>query len=130
MRRMSMLALVIMMLLAGCTSPQDVDHQVVNPEAFEAALDNSTGAFLLDVRTTDEWEDGHLEGSILIPHLELEARVDELPSDLSQTIHVYCQSGSRSARAIQTLIDLGYRSIIELDGGIGAWTSSGRPVVR
>ena len=53
---------------------QDVDHQVVNPEAFEAALDNATGAFLLDVRTTAEWEDGHLEGSILIPHLDLEAR--------------------------------------------------------
>ena len=63
-----MLTLVIMMLLAGCTSPQDVDHQVVNPEAFEAALDNATGGFCLTFEPPLNGRMDILSGSILIPH--------------------------------------------------------------
>lgn len=64
------------------------------------------GATLLDVRTPQEWERGHVEGAILIPIGDLEARIAEVPRN--HPVVVYCASGARSARAASTLAAAGY----------------------
>jgi rhodanese-related sulfurtransferase len=75
---------------------------------------------ILDVRTPEEYEEGHIEGAILIPDNEITAKAEELLSDKNATILVYCRSGRRSALAAQALSELGYNKIYDF-GGIIDW---------
>jgi len=77
------------------------------------------GAILLDVRAQWEYDAGHIEGSVLIPHDKLAGRLNELP-DRDTVIIVYCGSGLRSALAGQTLIDNGYTNVYDM-GSINSW---------
>ena len=124
------LALVALTVpLAGCTSG-DTAWVRLDVDEFADDIDADVG-FLLDVRTTTEWEqDGYIDGATLVPHTELEARSDELPEDKDAPLLVYCRSGNRSQQAAQTLLDLGYTDVRELKTGITGWVDSGRPVVH
>ncbi len=74
---------------------------------------------------------GEIKGTDLyIPYTDLSARVAELPADKAAPIVVYCRSGNESAIASQTLLDLGYANIENLDGGMNAWSASGRQIVQ
>ena len=74
---------------------------------------------------------GEIEGTdAYIPYTDLTARAAELPNDKTAPIVVYCRSGNESRIAAQTLLDLGYTNIINLDGGMNAWTTSGRALVN
>ena len=117
-----------MLLLSGCLSSGS-DWQRVGVDEFEQAIEENGNAFLLDVRTQTEWEqDGYLENATLIPHTELEAREGELPSEKDTMILLYCRSGNRSQDAAQTLVDLGFTNVVELETGINGWKDAGMPV--
>jgi phage shock protein E len=74
---------------------------------------------------------GEIAGTDLyIPYTDLAARAAQLPADKSARIVVYCRSGHESAIAAQTLLDLGYTNILNLEGGMDAWTASGRQLVQ
>ena len=74
---------------------------------------------------------GEIAGTDLyIPYTQVQARASELPVDKAAKVVVYCRSGNESAIASQALIDLGYTNIDNLDGGMNAWTASGRPIVQ
>lgn len=75
---------------------------------------------LLDVRTAEEYEAGHIQGALLIPEQELAVKAPEMLPDLETPIFVYCRSGRRSALAAQTLVDLGYLQVYDF-GGINDW---------
>ena len=121
-------ALFLACLLSGCIA-SSADWQRVDVEEFDQAIEENESAFLLDVRTQTEWEqDGHLENATLIPHSELEAREGELPSEKDTMILLYCRRGNRSQDAAQTLVDLGFTNIIELETGINGWKDAGMPV--
>ena len=91
--------------------------KVSDPELAVRWVDE--GAVLLDVRSEEEYQAGHLPGAILIPHDQLATRMDELPLR-SQAIVVYCRSGGRSARAKSVLTQRGYDRVMNL-GGIQDW---------
>jgi rhodanese-related sulfurtransferase len=72
-----------------------------------------------------------IEGTDLyIPYDQLAARASELPSDKNAKILIYCRTGTTSKIGAQTLLDLGYTDIWNLDGGMVAWTASGRTLVN
>ena len=75
---------------------------------------------ILDVRTKEEFDQGHIPGAILIPNTEIEARAEEKLTDKDQLILVYCRSGRRSKLAAEILVELGYTNIKEF-GGIIDW---------
>jgi rhodanese-related sulfurtransferase len=87
--------------------------------------------FLLDVRTVEEVEkNGHIEGSILIPHVELLDNLDKLPS-YGTPLVVYCGSGWRCTIAMPALGALGWSNIYSLKGGsFGGWVEAGYPIVE
>jgi rhodanese-related sulfurtransferase len=78
------------------------------------------GVVLLDVRTTGEFQSGHIKGAIHIPVQELAARADDLKRHGDREIVCYCQSGSRSLMGAARLKKLGYRTA-SLEGGIAEW---------
>ncbi|HIG34272.1 MAG TPA: rhodanese-like domain-containing protein [Candidatus Poseidoniales archaeon] len=121
--------LLLLLLLPGCLSDSG-DWARVDVETFDQAISDNPDAFLLDVRTQSEWEqDGHLADATLIPHTELESRESELPDDKDSFILLYCRSGNRSQTAAQTLVDMGFTNLMELEVGITGWKNADKPVV-
>ena len=99
----------------------------ITPDTLAAMLGKKDFT-LLNVKTPYM---GEIAGTDLyIPYNQLAARSVELPRDKSAKITVYCRSGNESAIAAQTLLDLGYTNIDNLDGGMTAWTASGRQLVQ
>jgi sulfur-carrier protein adenylyltransferase/sulfurtransferase len=84
-------------------------------------------AAVVDVRERDEWAEGHLPGAVHIPRGSLESRIEGVVPDRSQTVVVYCGSGSRSAFAAKTLEELGYGNVLSLAGGFTDWKRNGLP---
>lgn len=78
----------------------------------------SEGAVLLDIRSPQEYEEGHLEGSILIPEYELMAKAEKIIIDKEKTIIVYCNTGTRSKKAQKILNRLGYEKVYNLYQGL------------
>ena len=83
-------------------------------------MDSEEGYVILDVRTQEEYDQGHIPGAILIPNTEIEARAEQELPDKDQLILVYCRSGRRSKLAADILVSLGYTDIREF-GGIIDW---------
>ena len=98
---------------------------LVDPDGAEAIL-AAGGAEIIDVRTPEEFAEGHLPGAELIDisASDFVSRISAL--DRSATYFVYCRSANRSGQATALMADLGFESIYELEGGTIAWLSSGR----
>ena len=116
-------------LFASCVSKNintvevtDMKKTYVNitPEQAKEIIDNETGYVILDVRTEEEFSQGHIPGAILIPDYEISEKAESVLTDKNQTLLVYCRSGRRSKLAAQALADLGYTDIREF-GGIIDW---------
>jgi len=108
-------------------------RQVVPEEGpAEVARRLSAGEMLvvIDVRDPDEFRDGHLEAATNISRGFLEFRVGTAVSDPSTPVVLYCQTGLRSMLAAKALKDLGYSTVINLQGGYQKWVQSGMPVVK
>ncbi|MEW5742762.1 MAG: rhodanese-like domain-containing protein [Myxococcota bacterium] len=84
------------------------------------ALVEKDKAFLLDVRTPEEFAEGHIAGATNIPVQVLESRLSALPAKKDQDIVVYCRSGARSARAKAMLEAAGFTKVHDL-GGMSNW---------
>ena len=69
---------------------------------------------IIDVRTEAEWNDGHIEGAILIPYELIGERIGTMTKDKSSRIHVYCRTGRRSQIAKTSLEKLGYKNVVNL----------------
>jgi hydroxyacylglutathione hydrolase len=91
----------------------------------------SNGLRVLDVRSTDEWDDGHIEDARLLPYtslvpqLDVPARIDELPFEPAQSIAVTCATGQRSSTAISVLARAGFQNLYNVTGGMEAWGHAG-----
>ena len=86
---------------------------------------------VLDVRTPDEFAEGHIAGAVnidLLKGAEFESKVKEM--DKSKPYLVHCQSGGRSNRALAVFKKLGFEQIFHLDGGLGGWQAAGKPVEK
>lgn len=93
----------------------------------EAATKRDQGAFILDVRTPEEWADFHVADSTLIPIDELPSRISEVPAD--QEVVVVCRSGNRSATARDILRQAGLEQVTSMAGGLNEWRAEGYPTV-
>ncbi len=96
------------------------EYKKISPEEAKIRLDSGENITLLDVRTLDEYNSGHIPGSILVPLHALENEISSRVPDKNMAIVAYCATGRRSRRACEILIRLGYRSVYDL-GGIGSW---------
>ena len=94
----------------------------VNITAQEARtiMDTEVGYVILDTRTREEYDQGHIPGAIQISHDEITEKAEEVLTDKDQLILVYCRSGRRSKIAAEALVELGYTNIKEF-GGIIDW---------
>ncbi len=123
MKKLVFLLLAVMMLTAcGQAKENDQGAVYMNITAEEAKqiMDNEEGYIILDVRTQEEYDQGHIPGAILISHEEIAEKAEDVLPDKDQLILVYCRSGRRSKIAAEALVELGYTNIKEF-GGIIDW---------
>lgn len=96
---------------------------VLTPKEFHAAMVNGKKIQLVDVRTSDEFAEGHLENAQNINFLETDFITEVEKLDMEKPIYIYCRSGNRSAKAALVLKDVGFREIYDLQGGYLHWES-------
>ena len=123
MKKLLFLLLGVMLLTACGQTAETVQEAVfvsITAEEAKKIMDTEEGYIILDVRTQEEYDEGHVPGAILIPNTEIENRAEEELPDKAQLILVYCRSGRRSKLAAQILADLGYTNVKEF-GGILDW---------
>ena len=130
-------AILIIALLSGCSSNttentvsanqlEEMPYDMSPQQVYEAA---QTGdVMILDVREIWEFEEGHISDAVLIPFLEIENRLSEIPKD--QHIIVTCRSGNRSSQIAELLTDKGYTKVHNMAGGILAWNTLNLPIEK
>ena len=126
MKRIILLAVVLLALLCGCAPQNEGESekmtytQITMDKAIEM-MESESGYIILDVRTIEEFNERHIPGAICVPNESIGAEpIDELPQK-DQLILVYCRSGRRSKEAAEKLAAMGYSNIYEF-GGILDWT--------
>ena len=77
-----------------------------------------TGVTIIDVRSKQEYDEGHIDGAILIPEYEIKERIEEIVKNKEEKILVYCSSGTRSKIAQEELIKKGYKNVYNLKDGV------------
>ena len=116
--------LLAVMILTACGQDKENNQGAVyvNITAEEAKqiMDSEEGYIILDVRTQEEYDQGHIPGAILISHEEIAEKAEGVLTDKEQLILVYCRRGRRSKIAAEALVELGYTNIKEF-GGIIDW---------
>lgn len=95
-------------------------YEQISGEEAKRLMDTETDFIIVDARTEEEFNEGHIEGAILIPEYEISERAEKELPNKDQLILVYCRSGRRSKIASQALADLGYTNVKEF-GGIIDW---------
>lgn len=117
-------ALIVYLLLQmGGRNNSALASTVSVNEAYQMA---QNGAFVLDVRTVEEWNEFHAPGSTLIPLDQLAARLNEVPRD--RQIVVVCRSGNRSQQGRDILLNAGFEQVTSMTGGLNEWRASGFPI--
>lgn len=107
------------------------DLATIKPEAVhERASKNDASLVIVDVRTAEEFAQGHVPGAINIPHDKVADRIQELMGAKSKDVVVYCRSGRRSGMAAETLQAHGFTSLLQLEGNLQGWADAKLPVEK
>ena len=119
--------LIIMLLisislfgLTACSGENNNSYEQITAEQAKTIMDTENDYIIIDARTTEEFNDGHIENAILIPEYEIANRAEKELPNKEGLILVYCRSGRRSKIASEELARLGYTNVKEF-GGIIDW---------
>jgi rhodanese-related sulfurtransferase len=122
-----LLSALILLIAASAFAADPAKHV----KADEAAKIIAEGkAIIVDVRTAEEFKDGHIKGAnnIDIMSADFEAQLGKLDKNTPTLVH--CQAGGRSMRALKVFEKLGFTNLIHLDEGFGGWEAAGKPVEK
>jgi len=122
--------IAVALMIAVCALPAlaEPPASIDGPALLQRLTAKDAGIVVLDVRTTAEYEAGHLPGAVNVPHDQVESRASELAAFKDKQIVVYCRTGRRSEVARGTLAKLGFRNVLQLEGDWVAWSEAGRPI--
>ena len=104
----------------GCSDGGAATYEQISGAEAKALMDSENGYIIIDARTQEEYDEGHIPGAIMIPEYEIADRAEKELPDKDQLILVYCRSGRRSKIAAEELVKLGYTNVKEF-GGIIDW---------
>ncbi|MBR3266040.1 MAG: rhodanese-like domain-containing protein [Erysipelotrichaceae bacterium] len=131
----SILFLLISIILFSCSFKEDTadnednsvnetekaQYHVISATEAKKMMDEKDDYLIIDVRTEEEYAEGHITGAINIPNEVIKDQADEKLADKNQLLLIYCRSGRRSKEAAFKLLDLGYSNVYDF-GGIIDWT--------
>lgn len=114
------------LFLMSCAN-NTAEQMVLAPKAFKEAIDKNAAAPVIDVRTAEEFNNGHIEKAVNIDYnsADFETKIAAYPKD--EPIYIYCQGGSRSAGAALKMKELGFTKVYDMQGGMVAYNSEFAP---
>ena len=132
-----LLASVLLISFGGCKAKEEaplnteasttktteminMTYEQISQDEAKRIMDTESDYIIIDARTQEEFDEGHIENAILIPEYEIQEKAPELIPDKNALILVYCRSGRRSKIASEALVQLGYTNVKEF-GGIIDW---------
>ncbi len=120
---LALLALVVFIIATLGNQSNTLPAEISVDQAYQKY---QQGAFFLDVRTVEEWNEYHAPNTTLIPLDQLPNRLNELPRD--REIVVVCRSGNRSQQGRDILLSAGFRQVTSMSGGLKEWRAKGYPI--
>ncbi|MBA3535426.1 MAG: rhodanese-like domain-containing protein [Tatlockia sp.] len=90
--------------------------------------DADSSLCLIDVREAHEWQASRIPGAIHIPKDEISATISTIIPEKTKPIYLHCKGGVRSLYAASCLMNLGYKEVYSIDGGIAEWARAGYPI--
>jgi thioredoxin len=119
-------SLLLSLYLLACSTQEG--NKDLSATEFQSEIKSAETGQILDVRTVDEYNNGHIEGAVLADissnlFQEVTSKLDK-----SKPVYVYCLSGGRSGEAASQLQQMGFKSVINLSGGMLAWQSANLPL--
>ncbi len=104
--------------------------KLLDVRSFAAEMSSAKDKTILDVRTAEEYTEGHLNKAVMIDCYKPDFRQKLSTLDKAKPVFVYCAAGVRSRAASKALIDLGFTRVYDLDGGMSAWKKSQMPIAK
>ena len=117
--------------VGGSSATEQVDAQLVtvSPDQAAGVVESSPDDLVvLDVRTPEEFAEGHLEGAVLVDFYAPDFADQLAGLDANVPYVLYCRSGNRSGQTLSLMAQMGFADVTEVDGGIVAWQQAGLPV--
>ncbi|MDH5610107.1 MAG: rhodanese-like domain-containing protein [Cyclobacteriaceae bacterium] len=129
-KQITILFVMALFVFVGCTTTnaQKSELKRVTPAEFSQLMQQDVQ--LVDVRTDQEYQSGHLQGAAQIDINSPSFSEKLAKLDKTKPVLVYCASGGRSSRASQTLKSMGFEQVYDLQGGISNWMATGNKVVK
>lgn len=125
------LGLGVALFFASCDSAESKGgYKSGNVQQFDSVMAANSDEQLVDVRTPEEFAEGHIAGAQNIDWKNAEFAINVGALDKSKPVLVYCHSGNRSKQAAEYLANNGFTNVYELEGGISAWETSGKPTEK
>lgn len=122
------IVLCTLLSVQACGSHSEKDEPLT-AKAYQHALERESSALqLIDVRTAEEFVQGHLEGAQNVDIKNASFQAEMAGLDKSKAVFVYCLGGGRSAKAAKTLKELGFQQVYDLAGGVLAWKNEKLPL--
>ncbi|MFC2033306.1 rhodanese-like domain-containing protein [Chloroflexota bacterium] len=135
-RVLIIILLLITVSLYGCASQAELSDQILEDIGIQEAFDliqrnqGNTAFVIIDVRTPEEFNEGHIENAVNIDFNSETFKEDLDKLDKNKAYFIYCRSGNRSGRAIPVMKKLGFKEVYNLSAGIQEWIAEGLPVVK
>lgn len=120
--------MILSAIVIGCTSGPTADQSSAGSYANLSAKElkqmmEKKDFFLVDVHVPEQT---HIGGTdLFVPFDQVEQNIDRFPADKNKKIVVYCRSGNMSKESSAKLVDLGYKRVYNLEGGVAAWNAAG-----
>ncbi|MGP1606181.1 MAG: rhodanese-like domain-containing protein [Moraxella sp.] len=114
MKKVILPLFAVFLLVSACQSKEST--QTTNQETHTETVTQNQSEVWIDVRSKEEFDSGHLQNALHIPHEEIGGKIAQLVPNKSAKINLYCRSGRRAEIAKKTLTDLGYQNVVNQGG--------------
>lgn len=128
------IGLIFSFIMASCQQPSSSGssgekiYQTVSVEKFSQLLEQNASAFIIDVRTPQEFNSGHITGAVNVDIYDANFKTVLSKLDKSRKVLVYCKSGGRSSSAMEMMKEMGFSEVYNLNGGMLAWSNANQPI--
>ncbi len=117
--KISLLALILVSMI-GCSSKKETYNNIDGKQTQEL-INNTEDLLVVDVRSKEDYDNGHIEGSINIPYDEFESRISEIEEYKDKTVLLYCTSGNKSEKDSKILAKKGFKNVYNATDGVAEY---------
>jgi rhodanese-related sulfurtransferase len=130
MKSQSVILLLFVFAFAGCKEKETSDNSALDANKFAEQISQPFEKIILDVRTPEEFNEGHIQNAMLIDFLEEDFKQQVSKLDKQIPVYVYCASGVRSDKAATVLTEEGFKEVYVLREGLKEWRQSNQELVK